>query len=49
MWQHDDASRGLGMELLEVKPGRATLAMTIARTATANKVVATMVIRARSD
>ena len=29
MWQHDDASRGLGMELIEIKPGRATLAMTI--------------------
>jgi acyl-CoA thioesterase len=29
MWQQDDASRGLGMELVEVKPGRATLAMTI--------------------
>jgi acyl-CoA thioesterase len=29
MWQQDDASRGLGMELVEVKPGRAILAMTI--------------------
>jgi acyl-CoA thioesterase len=29
MWQQDDASRGLGMELIEVKSGRATLAMTI--------------------
>ena len=29
MWQEDDASRGLGMELVEVKPGQATLAMTI--------------------
>jgi acyl-CoA thioesterase len=29
MWQEDDASRGLGMELVEVKPGEATLAMTI--------------------
>jgi len=29
MWQEDDASRGLGMELVEVKSGRATLAMTI--------------------
>jgi acyl-CoA thioesterase len=29
MWQQDDASRGLGMELVEVKPGHATLAMTI--------------------
>jgi acyl-CoA thioesterase len=29
MWQEDDASRGLGMELVEVKSGQATLAMTI--------------------
>jgi acyl-CoA thioesterase len=29
MWQQDDASRGLGMELVEIKPGQATLAMTI--------------------
>ena len=29
MWKDDDASRGLGMEILEVKSGRATLAMTI--------------------
>ena len=29
MWQEDDASRGLGMELVEVTSGRATLAMTI--------------------
>jgi acyl-CoA thioesterase len=29
MWKQDDASKGLGMELVEVKPGRATLAMTI--------------------
>ena len=29
MWQEDDASRGLGMELVEVKPGHATLAMTV--------------------
>ena len=29
MWQHDDASRGLGMEIVEIKPGQATLAMTI--------------------
>jgi phenylacetic acid degradation protein PaaD len=29
MWQEDDASRGLGMELVEVRSGRATLAMTI--------------------
>src|SRR6202166_1065187 len=30
MWQQDDASRGLGMELVEVKPGQATLTMTVA-------------------
>jgi acyl-CoA thioesterase len=29
MWQEDDASRGLGMELVEVTSGDATLAMTI--------------------
>jgi acyl-CoA thioesterase len=29
MWPDDTASRGLGMELLEIKPGQATLAMTI--------------------
>ena len=29
MWREDDASRGLGMELIEVKPGQATLTMTI--------------------
>jgi acyl-CoA thioesterase len=29
MWLDDTASRGLGMELLEIKPGQATLAMTI--------------------
>ena len=29
MWQEDDASRGLGMELVEVKSGQATLAMTV--------------------
>src|ERR1043166_2973836 len=29
MWKDDDASRGLGMEILDVKPGRATLAMTV--------------------
>ena len=29
MWNQDDASQGLGMELVEIKPGRATLAMTI--------------------
>jgi acyl-CoA thioesterase len=29
MWKEDDASRGLGMEIVEVKPGEATLAMTV--------------------
>ncbi|WP_024512168.1 hydroxyphenylacetyl-CoA thioesterase PaaI [Bradyrhizobium sp. ARR65] len=29
MWKEDDASSGLGMEILNVKPGEATLAMTI--------------------
>lgn len=29
MWNEDDASKGLGMEILEIKRGRATLAMTI--------------------
>jgi acyl-CoA thioesterase len=29
MWKDDDASRGLGMEILDIKAGRATLAMTV--------------------
>jgi acyl-CoA thioesterase len=29
MWKQDDASQGLGMEIVEIKPGRATLAMTV--------------------
>ena len=29
MWKEDDASKGLGMEIVEVGPGRATLAMTV--------------------
>jgi acyl-CoA thioesterase len=29
MWKDDDASQGLGMEILEVKTGQATLAMTV--------------------
>ena len=29
MWREDDASKGLGMEIVEIKPGHATLAMTI--------------------
>jgi acyl-CoA thioesterase len=29
MWKEDDASRGLGMEIVEVRSGEATLAMTV--------------------
>jgi acyl-CoA thioesterase len=29
MWKEDDASKGLGMEILQIKPGQATLTMTI--------------------
>ena len=29
MWKDDDASRGLGMEILKVKAGEATLSMTV--------------------
>ena len=29
MWKQDDASKGLGMEIVEIRPGQATLAMTI--------------------
>jgi acyl-CoA thioesterase len=29
MWAGDNASRGLGMEIVDVGPGRATLAMTV--------------------
>jgi acyl-CoA thioesterase len=29
MWQEDDASKGLGMEIVEVRPGQATMAMTV--------------------
>jgi acyl-CoA thioesterase len=29
MWKEDDASKGLGMELIEVKPGSATLSMIV--------------------
>ena len=29
MWKEDDASKGLGMRIVEVKPGQATLSMTV--------------------
>jgi acyl-CoA thioesterase len=29
MWKEDDASKGLGMEITEIGPGRATLTMTV--------------------
>src|SRR4051794_23877947 len=29
MWAQDDASKGLGMEIVEIGPGYATLAMTV--------------------
>jgi len=29
MWKEDDASKGLGMEILRIKPGEAALAMTV--------------------
>jgi acyl-CoA thioesterase len=29
MWKEDEASKGLGMEIVEIGPGRATLAMTV--------------------
>jgi acyl-CoA thioesterase len=29
MWQQDDASKGLGMEILSVRPGEAVLTMTV--------------------
>ena len=29
MWKEDDASRGLGMEIVDIGPGRATMAMTV--------------------
>jgi acyl-CoA thioesterase len=29
MWKEDDASTGLGMEIIEIGPGRAVLAMTV--------------------
>lgn len=29
MWAEDDASKGLGMRIVEIKPGQATLTMTV--------------------
>jgi acyl-CoA thioesterase len=29
MWKEDDASKGLGMEILQIKPGEAVLTMTV--------------------
>ena len=29
MWREDDASKGLGMQIVEIGPGRATLSMTV--------------------
>src|SRR3954453_4178641 len=29
MWKEDDASKGLGMNIVEIKPGQATLTMTV--------------------
>ena len=29
MWKEDDASKGLGMKIVEIGPGRATLGMTV--------------------
>jgi acyl-CoA thioesterase len=29
MWKEDDASKGLGMRIVEVRPGQATLSMTV--------------------
>ena len=29
MWKEDDASQGLGMKIVEIKPGQATLTMTV--------------------
>jgi len=29
MWAEDDASKGLGMQIVEIKPGQATLSMTV--------------------
>ena len=32
MWKEDDASKGLGMEIVQIRPGQATLTMTVSRT-----------------
>ena len=29
MWKEDDASKGLGMKIVEIKPGHATMTMTV--------------------
>jgi acyl-CoA thioesterase len=29
MWEEDDASKGLGMEIVEIRPGQVTLTMTV--------------------
>src|SRR6195256_5204720 len=29
MWQEDDASKDLGMEIVEIRPGQSTMAMTV--------------------
>jgi acyl-CoA thioesterase len=29
MWKEDDASKGLGMKIVEIKPGQATMTMTV--------------------
>jgi len=29
MWKEDDASKGLGMKIVEIKPGQATMSMTV--------------------
>jgi acyl-CoA thioesterase len=29
MWKEDDASQGVGMEIVEIRPGQATLSMTV--------------------
>ncbi len=29
MWKEDDASKGLGMEIVEIRPGQAVMAMTV--------------------